>query len=462
MSITQRLNALKAAPLAQSPSWLRAGASSEQWSIPDYTTVERQVDLYAKLAWLQVAVSFVAETAAAAAFEVQQRTGEGLKPIANHPFELLLEDPNPNDTQFELLVATFSWLKVAGNCFWWLNRSNESAAPTEIYVIPAHQIKPIPDGRMFLRGYVYDAGDGKEIPLDVWEVAHFKRWNPRSKYVGLSVAEALATDAVADIAAQRYKANFYAKDNAKASGILAFKDYIDEGKWQKLKADWNEQHGGTKNRQFMMLRGAGDGVNYIQTQLTSKDMEHLASREFTKHEIYDLVAPGLSSVLDVNATEANSTAGKDTLLSMAIYPMHRSVGARITKNILPAFGAGLVGAFEDVRRVDTAIELQEQEMYARFHTVDEVREKYYGDGPMPAQPAQRAAEPTPQDAMQQAGKALDRQRWQAKAIKGVVAGRGADVPFEPDYLTDGEAMEIRAALKRAHSADDIRAAFKGE
>jgi len=468
-NILARTTATKAAA-PQYPSWLRAGATNETWRIPEMSTAERQAQLYAKLSWLQSAVALVAETAAAATFQVKERRSDGLKDIPNHPFELLLEDPNPNDTQFELLVATFSWLKVTGNCYWWLNRVDENAEPSEIFIIPAHQIQPVPDGRMFLRGYVYDAGDGNAMPLDVHEVCHFKRWNPKSKYVGLSVVEALAIDAAGDIAAQRFNADFYGKDNAKADGILAFKDYIEEGRWNRLRADWSEQHGGTKNKRIMMLRGAGDGVNWIQTQLTRGDMQYLEQRTFTKEQIYDLVAPGLSSVLAVNATEANSTAGKDTLLSMAIFPLHMSVSHRITKSVLPPYGKRLKGEFEDVRRTDTLVELKQREAFERTHTIDETRAKYDGDGPLPpgARTVTQGPAPAPQpttpqpDMLAQAGKALDRQRWQSKAFKSVAGGRGAEVAFDPDYLSEDEAMEIRAALRRARSADDIRAAFKGE
>lgn len=445
----------------QYPAWLRAGATNETWRIPELSTAERQAQLYAKLSWLQIAVNIVAQTAAGAALNVLERRGDAKKPITNHPFEMLLAQPNPLQSRFELLEATFSWRKVAGNCYWWLNRTAPDAPPQEIWIIPAYQIQPIPDGNSFLRGYLYDVGDGKPIPLDVHEVCHFKSWNPLSKYVGLSLIESLAIDAAADIAAQRYKANFFGKDNAKAAGILAFKDYIEEGRWNRLRADYAEQHGGTQNKQLLWLRGAGDGVNYVQTQMSSADMEYLSQRTFTKEQIFNLVAPGLASILAVNATEANSVAGKDTFLSMVVYPQHVAVAEKISNDILLAYGPNLLAEFEDVRRVDTEIELKEQEMYARFHTVDEVRQKFYGDGPMPEPPP--PAQPTPQpDMLAQAGKALDRQRWQSKAFKSVAGGRGAEVAFDPDYLSEDEAMEIRAALKRARSADDIRAAFKGE
>jgi len=456
------------------PAFLRAGASNERYYLPDMARVEKQAELYQCLSWLQSAVAILARTAAAAAYNVSARDGESTKPIVNHPFELTLQQPNPLQSRFELLEATFAWRKVAGNCYWFLNRANETTPPEEIWIIPAHQIQPVPDGSSFLRGYLYDAGDGRPIPLEPWEVCHFKTFNPLSKYVGLSLVQSIALAGSADLAAQRYKANFFAKDNAKQQGIIAFADAIDQDRWDRIREEANERHGGTKNSRVMWLRGVGaGGVQWIATQMSDADMQFLDQRRFTKEEIYDLVSPGLSSILAVNATEANSTAGKDTFLSFAVYPEHIAVAEKITNDILPSYGDNLVGAFEDVRRVDTAVELAEQEAYERTHTIDEVRAKYYGDGPLPpdvrtvAQGPKPAPviPPNPDAAMSDqsvvnAGKAIDLRRWRDKAAKAFVAGRAVDVPFDPDFLSDDEAMRVRAALKRARTADEIKAAFE--
>ena len=456
----------KAEP-APVPGRLRADT---QWDPPSEIKAEQQISLYAKLTWVQIAIKIASQTCAATPYNVRQMTAGGdPKPILMHPFLDLLARPNPTQSRFEFLEATFSWRAGAGNCYWWLNRANAEMAPAEIFIIPATKIRPVPDGNMGVKGYLYDYGAAKPMPLEPWEVVHFKTWNPNDRYVGLSPIQALALDAGADLARQRYAMNFYAKDNAKSAGILAFKDFIDEDSWNKLKQDWSEQHGGTKNNRVMRLRGVGSGVSWIPTQLSQAETQYLEERVFTKEQIYDLFAPGLSSILAVNATEANSTAGKDTFLGMCVYPQHVAVSEKIDSDILPAYGDGLDGEFEDVRRVDTAQELAEQQEYAKYHTVDEVRAKYYGDGPMPAdartvsqgaKPEPLAPMPPTEAQIVEAGKVLDRRRWQAKAIKAMAGGRLADVAFDPDYLSDDEAMTIRAALKRARTAEDVGEVFK--
>jgi len=51
-------------------------------------------------------------------------------------------------------------------------------------------------------------------------------------------------------------------------------------------------------------------------------------------------------------------------------------------------------------------------------------------------------------------------RWQTKAVKAALAGRSPDVPFDPDWLSEDEAMQIRADLKRARTAEEVAAVFK--
>jgi HK97 family phage portal protein len=469
MNLLDKIRSRKAETPPPSPGRLRASANDERYTIPSAEQVEQQARLFAQLSWLQIAIGIGSQTAASAELHIQRNE----RKVKDHPLKLLLDRPNSHQSGFAFREATFAWRRLTGNAYWWLNTPSENVPPSEIFIIPANQIAPIPDGNMGVSGYRYKPGTADAVTLEPWEVVHFQGWNPLSRYVGLAATISINIDAQGDIASQRFSTNFYGEDNAKVGGILGFADNIDEGRWNRMQADIKEQHGSTKNKRMLLLRNMGPGgVQWITTQLSHQEMQYLEQRRFTKEEIFDLFAPGLSSVLAVNATEANSTAGKDTFLSMAIYPQHIAVAETIESQLLDRFyDPALSCAFDDVRRVDTLVELQQQTAYERTHTTDEVRKKYYGDPPLApdARTVSQGAKPEPappqpiappQEAMVQAGKALDLKRWQTKAIKALVAGRSVDVPFDPDYLSDDEAMMIRAGLKRATSADDVGEVFR--
>lgn len=373
----------KTATIANPPAWLTASAEAERWEIPlDGGLPESQAELYQKLSWVQIAVAAVAQMAATTALGVQQLTGEEASAVPNHPLELLLKRPNPLDSRYEFMEATFAYKLITGNAYWWLNRTSEDRPPAELWLLPPHKVRPVPDGRMYLRGYVYDAGFGREIALEPWEVVHFRRFHPLSRWQGLSPLEALEMTTKGDLAMQRWNTNYFAKDNAKPAGALAYADPIDDASWGRMKSDIRDQHGGTK-RSLMMLRNVGKGgVSWLNMAMSQKDMEFLAGRTFNKEEIFSLYAPGLSSVLAVNATEANATTGKGTFVEMAVWPQLTSVAEKITNDLLPAYGDNLVAAFDDIRVTDRQLLLSEQAAFERVHTIDEVRAKFYQADPL--------------------------------------------------------------------------------
>jgi len=369
------------AQLNNVPDWLRVAGESEQHTVPDRQLPEAQLELYQRLSWMQIAVERRAETAAPTKFNVMTMQGEETEHIKNHPFEMLYRKPNPLMSRFEFNIATFSYYSATGNAYWWLNKSNPKAAPDEIWVLPSNKVKPVPDSKLFLKGYVYEPDDGVSIPLEAHEVVHFRRWHPLNSFVGLSPVEAFAIDAEADMAMQKWNRNLFAKDNAKLPGALAFKDPIDNSTWERMRTEIQRDHGGT-SRKLMMLRNVGNGVSWIPMSVSQRDMEFLAGRTFTKEQIFSIYAPGLASMLDVNATEANSTAGKATFIEMSVYPLLVQVAEKISNDILPLYGENLTGEFEDIRVTDRAMKLAEIDRAEKFHTIDEIRQQYYQAKPI--------------------------------------------------------------------------------
>lgn len=449
---------------AQYPAWARETAGVQQWTLPNPAIYANQAHIYRTLSWVGTAVDILAQTAAVTPARVMTINNEKRNEVTNHDFERLLNKPNPEDSRFELLNATFQSRKLNGNAYWWLNRSSENAPPDEIWLIPPHMITPVPDGRMYLRGYLYDPGDGREIPLEPWEIVHFKSPNPFNRFLGLSALESLAVVSMSDIEMQKWNARLFGENNARLPGILAFAEMIQDADWKRMKREVGDA---ANKRQNMMLRGVGKGgVEWMQAASSQKDMEFLDGRAFTKREVYDRLAPGLSSKLDVNSTEANSTTGSVTFKEDSVYPLHVEVASKITQKIMPAYGDNFIVEFDDVRVTDRQLELREQEAYAITHVIDEIRSKYYEDTPigdergklLPAEVRAGAVkqERPIQDAPQPPDPAqADMAKWQRKALKRI----GQAVPFESDEIPAHVAARINAGLPACKNADDVKALF---
>lgn len=370
----------KTQEIANPPGHLLAHAGAAQYEIPDYDLAEHQADLYRRLSWVHIAVSMVAKSCATTAFEVKKLIGEDEEDIPNHPFELLLKKPNPLMSRFEFLEATIAFYKLTGNSYWWINRSSATQEPNEIWVIPPQQMKPVPDERLYLRGYLYNPGDGKEFPLPLHEVVHFKGFNPLNTFVGMSSVEPIANVAVGDLAQQKWNTAAFADNNARLPGMITFADPIPDSEWHRLLSELDEN---AKKRNIMALRNVGPGgVNWIQAAMTKKEMEFLSGRQFTKEEIYAIFAPGLASMLDPNSTEANSKAGKATFNDYTLWPVLTAVAEKITNDLLPVYGENITGEFEDIRYSDRAMELQEQLAAEKVLLINEMRQRFYQLDPL--------------------------------------------------------------------------------
>jgi HK97 family phage portal protein len=480
-AIVNRLGYVKAgrAPLAD---WLVATGDAGRFSVPDGSLYAAQAEFYQKLTWVHLAVSIVASTCAAVDFTVKERTKEGLKEIDNHPFERLLQRPNPMQSRLEFLEAVFAYRALTGNAYVWLNKASEAAAPEEAWVVASSQIKPVPDGKLYLKGYEYDPGDGRRIALEPWEIVHFKRFHPLNRYVGLSPLEAAAVVAAGELQMQNWNARLFGESNAKLPSVLAFADFVPDDEWERLKKEARDR---SRTRDMMMLRNVGKGgVEWIRAAASQKDMEFMGGRKMNRDELLSLFAPGLASMIDVNATEANAVAGKETFVEFSVWPALSAVAEKITNDVLPTYGAGLVGGFEDIRVTNRESDLQEQAEYSKTHTVDEIRMEYYGDKPLgdergsllpaeiakPAQVAPVVAQAERDDpgarrdaAPHEEPLSLDElkelEAWEKFTIKRL--GKGGR-PFGPKVLRAETAERIGAGLADARTVEDVRAVFAGE
>jgi phage portal protein BeeE len=388
MTMKDVQEAVKAAILKDAPRWLLETADAERYNLPDPSVYGNQADLYRKLAVMAQTVDIASSAAAVTDFAVYRAAGDNEpKDIPNHPFERLMRQPNPLDSRYEFLKGTVSSWMLNGNAYWWLNRESENAPPDELWMIPPHMIIPVPDKRMYLQGYLYYPGNGQELYLAPHEIVQFKRYNPFSRFVGLSAIESIAMTAAGLLGMEAWNTKLFAENNARLPGILTFEQMVEDGVWNKIKEDTREA---SKKRELMMLRGVGQGgVNWLQNAVSQKEMEFLAGLSAGNKQIMDTLAPGLYTWLSGESTYSNAGANRAAFNELFLFPLHVMMGEKITAGILPSYAKSspspertLLGKFEDVRFSDRQMELAEIDAYSKTHTIDEIRQEKYGDQPI--------------------------------------------------------------------------------
>ena len=193
---------------------------------------------------------------------------------------MLLDNPNPLMSRFEFMQATFAFLRLVGNCYWWLNRGT-GGQPAEVWVMLPNCMTPIPEGKLFLSHYEYKPGNGVTYEIPVEQVCHFKAFNPTSLFIGMGKGQPLYTTAETDTKMVQYNANYFGKDNGKVPGALAFSDAVAKPIWDQMKNDIRQQWGGTNRSGPLFIQNAGKGVNWLGMGLTQDEMQFLQSRQLS-------------------------------------------------------------------------------------------------------------------------------------------------------------------------------------
>ena len=520
-SLAARLGYAKAQPM-RAPGEMLSIADSYRWNVPEAAEAEKQMRLYAALTWISTAIDRTAEIAAQAELHVRRIVGEpggaDDEEILNHEFEKLF-DKNPMQSRGEFLRDAFTMYRITGNLYLYLNAPSETTPPDELWIVPSHMIAPIPDGHSYISGYKFTPPGYASKTIDPWKIVHLKTSNPTNPFIGLSAIQSLALDAYGDLAQQKWNLAHFDKNNAKLPSILAFKHMVADPEWKKIKAERDQEWGGTNRAGVTLLRGVGDSLQLIQASATQKDMEFLAARNFTKEEIFGKLAPGLASILAVNATEANAIAGKSTLIEFGVWPTLVQFSEKFNSKILPLYGENERCEYEDMRQTNRILDLQEQAEYAKTHTINQINAEYHNEGPLeldpdviaampegerpkskldprgflfpvqigPSAPGPKLEAPKPEpvpgqippdqvpgqspiaqtegnalppDNAQMQAQQAEMKAWENFALKRL--GRPGWREFEPRVLDVFAAGRIRTALKAAQTAGEVRQVFERE
>lgn len=348
---------------------LRVIASHNEPQWPNLSEYVAQADEYMRSAWVYVAVTRIAEAAALVPYNVYAMEGEGRVAQIDHPIERLLRNPNPFSSGFELIEATFGYLELTGNAYWYL-AGGPDGIPVEIWPLRPDRMRIVPDKARLVGGYVYTV-DAVEIPLQAEEVIHFKRWSPKDDLYGLSALEAAAVASQTDRAMAQWNRNFFGKEKAVPAGIVNIKNLVSDADYERITREFRETYGGTERR-TAFIRGAD--IEWSDIGISHQEMDFLQARQFSKEEIFQVfgIPAGLYAR---NATEANALVARQTFVEDTLWPKLVRFGQKLTQQLAPFYGPNLIILPEEIR--DTAAHIAEIQAAANYLTINEVRQKYF-------------------------------------------------------------------------------------
>ncbi len=420
-----------------------------------------QSNLYRQSPWVYVAVNRIAEAAALVPLNVYRVSDNQQIVVSHHPLEVLLDNPNPYLSRFELFEQTVGALELTGNAYWFL-RGDAEGVPIEIWPLRPDRVSIIPDSSDYVRGYVYEI-DGQHIPIEAVEVVHFKRWHPTNDYYGLSALQAARTPIITDRAMAEWNRNTFSENNGIPAGIVNITEFVSDSDFERIKREWRASYGGPQRR-TAFLRGGG--IEWRNMGLSHTDLDFLQGRKANREDILSVFGIPLGLIHE-NATEANAKVAERYFIERTLWPKLVRISQKITQTILPFWPGDHVAVFEDIRPTDTETRLQEIRTASPVLSINEIRQQYYnlpavdwGHRPVGAQ---HEPQNTPQiitlPEADNSRSILDElAQWERFTLKRL--GKSDSQSFEVKTVPDMLAFEVRMGLLLADDMDSIRSVFE--
>lgn len=365
------------------------GAAAAYEGLSSLPEQMRHGQQYEGAPYVYIAINRIAEACALVPMTLYAHQGEARVAVPQHPFLRLLQSPNPTLSQFELFEQTIGWIELTGNAYWYV-AGDAAGLPHELWVLRPDRITIVPDDTRAIRGFLYEV-NGQQIPLETVEVIHFKRWHPNNDYYGLSALSAARVALQADRAMSQWNANTFGRDFGVPAGIVNIRENIPDRDFERLKQEWRSTYG-SGQRRTAFLRGGQ--MEWVNIGLSHTDLDFLAGRRSNREEVLNIFGVPLG-ILSENATEANATVAERLFIERTLYPKLVRVAQRITQELLPFYGAGLVAEFADIRPTDASLRLSEIETARAVLSINEIRQRYYQLAPMPWGDLPAALTPAP-------------------------------------------------------------------
>ena len=124
-------------------------------------------------------------------------------------------------------------------------------------------------------------------------------------------------------------------------------------------------------------------------------MDFLNARRFNREEIFQIFGIPVG-MFSENATEANALVGERVFIERTLWPKLVRIAEKITTDLLPFYGVGLAGQFDDIRPQDKSQMLEEIRVAQGVLSVDEIRARYFQLGPVPSPDTPDAAGTDPE------------------------------------------------------------------
>lgn len=349
-------------------------------SVPGQWSKRDLIRQYSRVTY--AVISAIAEEAAKIEFQVVDKNG---KPQINHPFIKLIQNPNPDTSQFQFLELHFTYMGIFGEAYWYIAKGENSQKPKELYHLRPDVMEPVldkDDPRGLIKEYKMSTGDGKDETYEKTEVFMFKKPNPWEPHRGLGTIQAAKRYIETEDAASLWTRNALL-NSGRPSGILNFKGNISDEQFQSVKRQFREKYTGTQNAGKTMLLKGSDGLDYQKLGMELGEVAMKDMKDMTRDDIMLMfrVSKTMLGISD-DVNRANAQENHAVFVQNIVKPELDRFIDTVNSFVMPNFGGrdGLMLTYVDPELASDAEKLEEWNLGVnKWITINEVRKQRHLD-----------------------------------------------------------------------------------
>lgn len=330
--------AIASAPMARTVSAL-VYPRFNAWALTNLPFIKAVEEGYKNLVWVHRCINAYSQQLASVPWRAYSVKDDGTETyLPNHPFETLMNNPNPFFGRKEFFDTFVAHVFLAGRAY--MEKVYVQGQVKQLWMVRPDWVTPNRDQIKYIDGYSFlPPGAGTPTKLSNDQIVEFRYIDPLDSYGSMSVLTAASRTMEMDNAAIVW--NKALLDNQAVPGGVFNIPVASMTKPQRdeLKLAIQEEYTSDQRFQAMVLWG---GVEWKQMGLSPADMQFLNQREVNKYEICAIMGvPPMVVGATQDPTYANYQTGRLAWWEDGIIPLLEWVRNKMNAQVAPTFGPNI-------------------------------------------------------------------------------------------------------------------------
>lgn len=256
--------------------------TSWAWKLPGKWNKRQQLEQYNR--YVYTIISAFALDFAKTGYKMMRTLGDKTQEI-DHDLVKILDKPNPNQSGFQFRELHATYMKLAGESFWYLVKSAAGNIKEMHLIRPDLMDVEINDDKIgTVKQYILHLADGGKEYFEPDEIVHHKYPNPLNPWRGMGVVEAAMTYLqTEEYSSEWTKNSIY--NSGRPSGILNLKGSMKDDQFKQLKEQFKSEYTGTANAGKTLLLKGFDGIDWAKLGMDLEGVDLEKVKDISREDI---------------------------------------------------------------------------------------------------------------------------------------------------------------------------------